>query len=811
MKKILLILFLCSVQAYCSLAQPLNTYIWPLDAGGGFQLIFGETSTCSGTGCTTCSGNTSSGIQYGFYDGVNYTWGSATGGRPGSAIFSILTNTIGTFQFQYVQRTYTKNTVCGGYTFGAPTLVKLFTISIVTNFEFDFSSLATAMDCYSNNIINLFDYSNYDTDLSFEINDVAISSANAAALNLDTYGTTIKVEYIYTGFSDGIRTQSANIVSRKGVSLTVSFPDEVNVCTDASLINLSAQMVSDGPTKLISCIAGSCPANLLVVVGSETFLNPNVFGNSVSFTSSIRFRATNASGFCVKEKTIVFKVGNAYTIDAGTNQTVCINNAVINLNTANGVNLSSQTPIWTGPGVSGNTFDPQLAGTGTHTIQLETINVGGCRRTDTKTITVNALPIVTRPVAGSTIDICSGTGSIWLPQPTDPLPTGGTYSSTNATISGKLTNSDLNLSGIAVGTYPMTYTVTQNGCSRAVNFNISIIQGATTPIVADKVNCNTNQSASLIVSNVTTGNDYKWYATPTSSAVLFTGNNFTTPALNATTTYYVSATRGNCVSPRDAATVTVVDLSNINAGPDFGACDNNISINLNDPIYNVSPAGGTWSGPGVTGNTFTGNGLQNNNSYVLTYTVTQNGCQASDTRTIALGFDTEISISSTTVKQGTLVEFNHNYPNAIETEWDFGDGWKQQALEGNHYYYSEGPKTIKVFIKLPAGCNQTFTFPNALTVEPFNIVTDVTDDVIVLDKISVFPNPLIDNNINIKVNKSGKANLTLIDYTGKIYESFLGYDLKEGVNTIQLKNLPEGFFVLIVGNGKESQTFKLIK
>jgi ELWxxDGT repeat protein len=49
----------------------------------------------------------------------------------------------------------------------------------------------------------------------------------------------------------------------------------------------------------------------------------------------------------------------------------------------------------------------------------------------------------------------------------------------------------------------------------------------------------------------------KWYAASTGGSPIFTGDNYTTPLLNVTTTYYLSCTFNNCESQRSPATVTV--------------------------------------------------------------------------------------------------------------------------------------------------------------------------------------------------------------------------------------------------------------
>ena len=66
----------------------------------------------------------------------------------------------------------------------------------------------------------------------------------------------------------------------------------------------------------------------------------------------------------------------------------------------------------------------------------------------------------------------------------------------------------------------------------------------------------------------------------------------------------------------------------------FNFTQNPVCNNQN-PVVTLSsgtPAGGTYSGQGVTGNTFDASALSAGN-YILTYTVNSSGCPASDTAT----------------------------------------------------------------------------------------------------------------------------------------------------------------------------------
>ena len=107
---------------------------------------------------------------------------------------------------------------------------------------------------------------------------------------------------------------------------------------------------------------------------------------------------------------------------------------------------------YSGVGVVGNTFDPAVAGVGSHTITYTDV-VNACAMAGTAVYTVNPAPIVSL----STIpNICLTGGPVTL---TGGMPTGGVYSGigvSNNTI-------DPNING--AGNVNITYTYTSNGCS----------------------------------------------------------------------------------------------------------------------------------------------------------------------------------------------------------------------------------------------------------------------------------------------------------------------------------------------------------
>ncbi|WP_428656717.1 LamG-like jellyroll fold domain-containing protein [Runella sp.] len=132
----------------------------------------------------------------------------------------------------------------------------------------------------------------------------------------------------------------------------------------------------------------------------------------------------------------------------------------------------------------------------------------------------------------------------------------------------------------------------------------------------------------------------KWYAAASGGSPIFTGDNYTTPLLNTTTTYYLTCTFNNCESQRSPATVTV-NQPNCTTLPSPPTCNGGSVVNGNSITltalgcteqtrwYN-QPTGGSLLGQN---NTFTTPNLTTPTTYYPVCFV--QGCESA--RTLAVG------------------------------------------------------------------------------------------------------------------------------------------------------------------------------
>ncbi|HLO52977.1 MAG TPA: Ig-like domain-containing protein [Saprospiraceae bacterium] len=187
----------------------------------------------------------------------------------------------------------------------------------------------------------------------------------------------------------------------------------------------------------------------------------------------------------------------------------------------------------------------------TNTNYIVTVtNVQGCTATSNVNVTVKTLPIITSTVPDSRC----GTGTLVLQATAD---------------AGTLNWYDIASGGTSIGTGTsfttpsITATTTyyvealNNGCissSRtAVVATIKPIPGS--KIISSASRCGTG---SVTLSVLFGSGNSIWYSVPTGGTALFTGDNFTTPSLSTTTTYYIEAELNGCVNPtRQAITATI--------------------------------------------------------------------------------------------------------------------------------------------------------------------------------------------------------------------------------------------------------------
>jgi len=165
-------------------------------------------------------------------------------------------------------------------------------------------------------------------------------------------------------------------------------------------------------------------------------------------------------------------------------------------------------------------------------------------------------------------------------------------------------------------------TVTQSANYPTVNItpNGGELTCATTFII---LTADTSGSACTVTS-------YQWYK----DDVALGGQTGTTLSVTSPGDYKVEVECANDCSASDSVVVTQdISAPSVNAGPDQEVCEDGGPITLSG----ATPSGGTWSGTGVSGDTFDPSGLTPGD-YTVTYSYTDTGtgCSNSDTKTVTV-------------------------------------------------------------------------------------------------------------------------------------------------------------------------------
>ena len=385
-----------------------------------------------------------------------------------------------------------------------------------------------------------------------------------------------------------------------------------------------------------------CPGHadsLMVITNSNAFAY-NWYANNVAITSNnsqisgyntnkLKFNPVFASqanidyklkisnaqcGFSIYSDTTGFRLISVPAVSwPGNMITTCIN--------ATPVTLSGGLPAggtYSGPGVSGNSFNPAIAGLNGHTLSY-VINSAtpGCAATALKSIYVYDLPTVSWP--GGTVQFCTTNNTYFLSGGT---PSFGTYSGPGVTG----TTFHPAAAGPGIHTVSFSYYYPTTGCTNTVSR--TFIVGAT-PIVNWP-----GGTVNLCLS----GGDYPLTggtpANGTYSGIGVTANVFD-PLIAGTGTfnlsYTCSDTIGNCSANTSRTFIVGPDPVATWPGGPFNYCIDDPA----DSLFGGQPNGGNYAGQGVVNNMINpqlaGAGLH---TISYTYINPQNNCQAEVTNLV---------------------------------------------------------------------------------------------------------------------------------------------------------------------------------
>jgi gliding motility-associated-like protein len=347
--------------------------------------------------------------------------------------------------------------------------------------------------------------------------------------------------------------------------------------------------------------------------------------------------------------------------------------------------------VFSGSGVSGNVFNPSIAGVGSHNITY-TVTVNGCTESSTQSTIVNALPVVTAnankdticvgqsvvlsgggalsyswnngvtngvafnpsstlvyTVTGTDFNNCSNTDTIRVV--VHPLPNvtvadasmcqGGSAQLTangavNYTWNTGQVGNQITVSPSITSDYWVT-GVSSFGCVSTDTAKVFVNPKPVTSITASPSQICSGQSSILTASG--TGNSYSW--THNGSTL----NQITVSPVN-TTTYTVVGYLGAC---SDTATKTIILLSNPNVLINgSNALDTTICYGASVILNASGGANYSWSNGAQTGNV----NITPTSSTTITVVGNLGGCVDSATATINVSAPVNLSVTNATICEG---------------------------------------------------------------------------------------------------------------------------------------------------------------
>ncbi len=337
--------------------------------------------------------------------------------------------------------------------------------------------------------------------------------------------------------------------------------------------------------------AGALPPGMTLAANGTISGTPTATG-TFNFTSTVS-DASGCSGSTAYSITVVCP-SNPTTLNGL--PTLCSNNSPVTLTQG-----SPAGGTYSGTGVSAGMFDPSA---GTQSITYDYTDAYGCAHSTTNTITVNTAPTVSQSAISA---VCDNSGMLAL---TGGSPAGGTYSGTG--VSGG------NFDPMS-GSQTVTYTYTDgNSCSNTATTSITVNAAPTVTQSAISAVCD-NSGMLTLTGGSPAGGTY--------SGTGVTGTDFDPAAGTQTVSY--TYTDGNSCSNTATTSITVNTAPTVSQNAFTAVCMDAADVTLTGG----SPAGGTYSGTGVTGGMFD----PSSGTQTITYEYTDaNGCMNMDTESFSV-------------------------------------------------------------------------------------------------------------------------------------------------------------------------------
>jgi hypothetical protein len=404
---------------------------------------------------------------------------------------------------------------------------------------------------------------------------VAANTASSAICDGSSASLTGSGAATYSWMPGSLSGTTVSVMPAMSTTYTVTGTD-VYGCTNTSTIAITVNAL---PTVSASGAPASVCSGLATVLtgsGADTYgwmpgaLSGTAVSVSPSSSTTYTVTGTDING-CTNTSTVAITVLTRPTVTASSTVTQVCNGSTTTLNGG-----GAATYNWMPLNVNGSSVSATITANTTYTVTGTAAN--GC--TNTATVAITMLPAPTVAAASSSSTICSGNATT--------LQATGTNAVNYIWFPGMITGQNVSAMPSSTTTYTVTGYAT-NGCTHTATTQITVNASPSLSVTGSTSVCEGN-ATTLTVNGASA---YVW-----NPGNINANSISVTPV--ATETYSVTGTAANgCM---DSTTVLIT----VNANPTATLTASNDTACNADAVINLSgaPAGGTYYGTNVTGNTF---------------------------------------------------------------------------------------------------------------------------------------------------------------------------------------------------------------